>query len=729
MLDLKMLEPRGGLYRQSWQDLLDNTAQPFLPDVDFATKILCVEQSSLLVLLRSAREPCRALHGIVTAPLLQLPYLPGLPLSVHSVESKLDKQTVIQRWRTLPMDELVHDLASALEQTSEQNKLDELWEEMALSPRQQRRQLRKRRGRKRRSDFTHQAEHACCYSEASESSLDEAMKDCREVLTANFSDSDDMAVAKRHPALSATLRSKQHSWHESDSFTENAPCRPLRRRRKVKRMTSEVATSLQQKLRVSEWSYERGCRFKSAKKQRLSRWKENAPWTSSSHSLCESAENRPFLNKGGRKERMECEADEQKQGSDENMSECETSSVCSSSDTGLFTNDEGRQGDDEQSDWFYEGECVPGFTVPNLLPKWGADHRSEVERMDSGLDKLSDSTFLLPSRPAQRGFHARLNRLPGAAARCLRKGRRRLAGKETSMSALGTERIGHIVNDPRQKDFWLPSMGKRDRNQFNPLSPLYSLDVLADASHRRCSPAHCTARQTNIHLGPPCSRDIKRKRKPAAATASISSLTSATLPVHMDAADSALPATQSQRSQSSDWTDQQRRTRRLVASSFVINDKLSTLYGRDSPTASFQMEQKCLLNTPHFAAVSFVWTMSRQYPGYGGPDASERSLAFLGLVFTQKPNNFVLVIYLLLCVHLVLLIHEHILCMGADRRTRLSSSRLQKQLPVISITELESIYRLGLGVLCPSHKERQRRRRDCRLPCASSLNLQHVQRK
>lgn len=60
-------------------------------------------------------------------------------------------------------------------------------------------------------------------------------------------------------------------------------------------------------------------------------------------------------------------------------------------------------GDDEQSDWFYEGECVPGFTVPNLLPKWGADHRSEVERIDSGVDKLSDSMFLLPSRPAQRG--------------------------------------------------------------------------------------------------------------------------------------------------------------------------------------------------------------------------------------------------------------------------------------------------------------------------------------
>ncbi|KAI2572139.1 GPATCH2L isoform 3, partial [Pan troglodytes] len=164
------------------------------------------------------------------------------------------------------MDELVHDLASALEQTSEQNKLGELWEEMALSPRQQRRQLRKRRGRKRRSDFTHLAEHTCCYSEASESSLDEATKDCREVApVTNFSDSDDTMVAKRHPALNAIVKSKQHSWHESDSFTENAPCRPLRRRRK-----------------------------------------ENTPWTSSGHGLCESAENRTFLSKTGRKERMEC---------------------------------------------------------------------------------------------------------------------------------------------------------------------------------------------------------------------------------------------------------------------------------------------------------------------------------------------------------------------------------------------------------------------------------------
>ncbi|KAJ8341556.1 hypothetical protein SKAU_G00338470 [Synaphobranchus kaupii] len=183
------------------------------------------------------------------------------------------------------MDELVHDLASALEQTSEQNKLEELWEEMVLSPLQQRRQIRRRRGRKRRCDSSlHPLEHGRCLSEASESSLDEAAKDCREnaAAAANFSDSDDMMVAKCRPSFAsgaaataaASLKTKQHSWPESDSFTENTPGRPLRRRRKVKRMTSDVMVSLQQKLKVSELDGERV--GKSAKKQRLSKLKKGA---------------------------------------------------------------------------------------------------------------------------------------------------------------------------------------------------------------------------------------------------------------------------------------------------------------------------------------------------------------------------------------------------------------------------------------------------------------------
>lgn len=88
----------------------------------------------------------------------------------------------------------------------------------------------------------------------------------------------------------------------------------------------------------------------------------------------------------------------------------------------------------------------------------------------------------------------------------------------------------------------------QDKDKFNPLSPLYSLDVLADASHRRCSPAHCSARPANIHLGPPCSRDIKRKRKPVA-TASLSSPNA----VHMDAVESATAASQAPRPPDSEW--------------------------------------------------------------------------------------------------------------------------------------------------------------------------------
>lgn len=158
------------------------------------------------------------------------------------------------------MDELVQDLVSALEQTSEQSKLGELWEEMVLSPLRQRRQIRRRRGRKRyRESSLYPLEHRRCWIEASESSLDET-KEYRNrnrsstiaASVANCSDSDDMASTNRWRSVKrGPVRTRQPSWPESDSFTENNPGRPLRRRRKVKRMTSDVTVRLQQKLKVS----------------------------------------------------------------------------------------------------------------------------------------------------------------------------------------------------------------------------------------------------------------------------------------------------------------------------------------------------------------------------------------------------------------------------------------------------------------------------------------------
>lgn len=227
------------------------------------------------------------------------------------------------------MDELVHDLVSALEQTSEQTKLEELWEEMVLSPLQQRRQIRRRRGRKRRCDSSlHPLEHSRCLSEASESSLDEAAKDCRENAApapsaANYSDSDDMVMAKRWPSCSSNsyaIKTKQHSWPESDSFTENTPGRPLRRRRKVKRMTSDVTVSLQQKLTVSGVDGERGGNHRSSKKQRLSRLKKGAGgWVG----VDREADGVGLRAEECWKDKIPLvlEAKEQREASDENMSE------------------------------------------------------------------------------------------------------------------------------------------------------------------------------------------------------------------------------------------------------------------------------------------------------------------------------------------------------------------------------------------------------------------------
>uniref|UniRef100_A0A3Q0RKW9 G-patch domain containing 2 like n=1 Tax=Amphilophus citrinellus TaxID=61819 RepID=A0A3Q0RKW9_AMPCI len=288
------------------------------------------------------------------------------------------------------MDELVQDLVSALEQTSEQNKLGELWEEMVLSPLQQRRQIRRRRGRKRfRESTLYPIDHRRCWIEASESSLDEA-KEYRENITssvANCSDSDDMTASTRWPSLMrGSVRARQSSWPESDSFTENNPGRPLRRRRKVKRMTSNVTVRLQPTLKGP--GLDRKQRNRPSKVRHLSGSKKRSGVEFLILKFLFF-----FLYR-------------------------ETSSTCSS-DPGLFTNDEGRQGDDEQSDWFFEGECGVGTGVAGLLPSWDSDSQLPLE------DNHTSATFLQPARRSDRGYHSRLKRLAGSASCCVRRDRRR----------------------------------------------------------------------------------------------------------------------------------------------------------------------------------------------------------------------------------------------------------------------------------------------------------------
>uniref|UniRef100_H3DJ57 G-patch domain containing 2 like n=1 Tax=Tetraodon nigroviridis TaxID=99883 RepID=H3DJ57_TETNG len=325
------------------------------------------------------------------------------------------------------MDELVQDLVSALEQTSEQSKLGELWEEMVLSPFRQRRQTRRRRGRRRyRESSFFPLKHRCCWIEASESSLDE-MKEYRKTSSssmaasmANCSDSDDMVSNHRWRQLMRhPVRTRQPSWPESESLTENNSGRQLRRRRKVKRMISDVTVRLQPKVKVPNIDCKQ--RQRSAHVQHLSGvQKKSVSWVGAERQ-----------SEGARLMGKECwKRKEHRDGADENMSEGETSSTCSS-DPGLFTNDEGRQGDDEQSDWFFEGDCGVGTAVNGLLSSWDTDKQLSLE------GNCPSPTFLLPSRASHRAFrhHSRLRRAPGSAACCIRKDRRQLPRKQTSVTS------------------------------------------------------------------------------------------------------------------------------------------------------------------------------------------------------------------------------------------------------------------------------------------------------
>ncbi|XP_039642356.1 G patch domain-containing protein 2-like isoform X1 [Perca fluviatilis] len=421
------------------------------------------------------------------------------------------------------MDELVQDLVSALEQTSEQSKLGELWEEMVLSPLHQRRQIRRRRGRNKRyrESSLYPLQHRRCWIEASESSLDETIRyreNSSSTITASVascSDSDDKTSTNQW----RSVMTRQSSWPESDSFTENNPGRHLRKRRKVKRMTTDVTVRLQRKLKVSGVDGKQ--RHRPSKMQHLSGSKKRSSgWVGAGR----QTEGARLMGKKCWKRKV---SKEHRDAADENMSEGETSSTCSS-DPGLFTNDEGRQGDDEQSDWFFEGDCGVGTGVAGLLSSWDSDNQLSLE------DNRPPPTFLQPARPSQRGYryHSRLKRVPGYAACCIKKDRRQLPSKGNGMPVF-VERLGHFSRDPYQRDFLLPSVGKRDRSQLNPLCPLpvCPIDMVSESSHLRCSSSICRNRQTNVSCAYQSQSDIRRKRETEAVSVTT---TSASNPFHKD---------------------------------------------------------------------------------------------------------------------------------------------------------------------------------------------------
>ncbi|XP_076797699.1 G patch domain-containing protein 2 isoform X3 [Arvicanthis niloticus] len=386
------------------------------------------------------------------------------------------------------MEELVHDLVSALEESSEQARggFAETADHSRNLSCPLKRQARKRRGRKRRSyNVHHPWETGHCLSEGSDSSVEEPSKDYREKHGSNKkdrSDSDDqMLVAKRRPSsnLNNSVRGKRLLWHESDFAVDNLGNRTLRRRRKVKRMAVDLPQDISNKRTMTQLP--EGCRDQDMDSDRASQYPEfirnkvkkrklkvirPGPKTQEEGVVLESEEISQT-----NKDKMEYE--EQK-ASDELRSESDSSSL-SSTDAGLFTNDEGRQGDDEQSDWFYEKESGGACGIAGVVPWWEKEDPAELDTNlpDPVFESILSGSFPLMSHPGRRGFQARLSCLHGMPSKNIKKSG---GAPPSMMSAPGP------VSNKRMVHF----------------SP--------DAHHHE---------QTSMHLGSLCTGDIKRRRKAA----------------------------------------------------------------------------------------------------------------------------------------------------------------------------------------------------------------------
>ncbi|XP_029902759.1 G patch domain-containing protein 2 isoform X2 [Myripristis murdjan] len=443
------------------------------------------------------------------------------------------------------MDELVHDLVSALEESSEQAARGGFGDggDHALAVGcLLKRQARKRRGRKRRSDNPHPPWETGHLSEGSESSVDEH-KDYRastgSVSAANShardnSDSDEQLGPKRRTPLTADMgRSKRPLWQDDLGVLGSAEgTRSLRRRRKVKRMAVDPplesgtpSTAILGPPPVPKGHA--GARLPGVgaaegrgamelcgggvagpgggksrvKKRKLAAHRLGAE--AADEGVVVESEDPISAPMDGSKDKMELE--EQK-GSDEDMSDSETSSVSNSSDGGLYTNDEGRQGDDEQSDWFYEGEPGSGSGsggacgVAGVVPWWERETGSEeLDLVDPVFNSILTGSFPLMSPGAQRGFQARLSRLHG--------------NQQTSEGGLQggsgqgfNDRLGRQAQDSHEP--WFSPGSRREHGQLH-------WDSRTDRGHRRSCSVKTASRQTSGHLGSLCTGDVKRRRKAA----------------------------------------------------------------------------------------------------------------------------------------------------------------------------------------------------------------------
>ncbi|KAL0280999.1 UNVERIFIED_CONTAM: hypothetical protein PYX00_002134 [Menopon gallinae] len=143
-----------------------------------------------------------------------------------------------------------------------------------------------------------------------------------------------------------------------------------------------------------------------------------------------------------------------------------SSSLSSSeSDAGVYTNDEGREGDDEQSDWF--GEARP-------------DEDTDLEQDDPALQSILNGSLDQMSSEARQAYKERIDWLKeGFGEREIRGGRRRVRNLRPGFAVLtsANEKLSRFLQDRDQVTLKLHAMEREEREQLTYLVNLYSLNM------------------------------------------------------------------------------------------------------------------------------------------------------------------------------------------------------------------------------------------------------------
>lgn len=457
----------------------------------------------------------------------------------------------------IKMEALVQDLSTALEESS-----------CTASS-------RRRWGLRRRARSTGNLPTTTCHktqSDESTSSVEPVLSRDRGMSSLHQSDSDDIgptAGVHRHLApfsLQAKKVAHLHGNIESDSFNENfSPVHPnTRRKRKFKRMAVDVtdaATPSTSRSNIpvvlSAGKKKRGFIRHSAncenryssllcgKRKRSVRERsvdcgETHQTLHHNHRMNTRSKSKliqPPLNNC-----LFIQNEKSEEGTlmdltpsqDDMPQQCEmmsSSSISSSeSDTGIYTNDEGREGDDEQSDWF-GGEC--GSIGRGWWEEEGGDDAASGlsppgpgDPVDPTFQAILNGSFEHLSEEAKQSYKTHIQLLrQGMSGREIRGGRRRVRDERPGFSICtsANEKLSRFLQDPAQLELRLHPMKQQEQEQLCQLANLYSLNMSSDStlSCPVLTKTRNTMQAVRVELGMvPHSRhhhhhlsDFKRRRK------------------------------------------------------------------------------------------------------------------------------------------------------------------------------------------------------------------------